>query len=1307
MAVDLAEELRKRMAADALAGSPDLSDAINAPADTTDASSDQPDATPTPAPAPIDIGKKKGQEYELIPEAAAAPKPAPAAPTPAPATPLVVPTPTPESPTQPADIQTDPETGTRYVQDQDQKVPHAELATPADKEAFKPGDVTLPQTTVQGTAAPGQPAPDKLDQVERGELVGLPWHPAKQVQPAPDQLAQVEKAQPVTAADQVASAPQKIPEISAPPSTPSLPATVFGMPVRGAAPAPPVPGPAPTPSPKPDLTPQADPTGVANFLSKAGSAPIVDSNDARLTTVSVGDQKWKVHQYAAPYFQGFLSELADQGAPITSAGGWNNRVIAGTNTLSQHAYGGAIDVSQEGRDVVSLAFQKWIQQNPGALQAAEQKWHIYGGERFGDLGHFEWGGVGGPASAPGDASTAGRDQGYVTGKATTFGYKDKGDPGVGAPRLGTISTNDPDLVGIAVPEQALRQQIGANPAAWRQARVDVMTQDGRHMLVPIVDLGPGDTSPQRGVAADFTQKLHGLLGNTGEQTYGFKIIPNAGPDVEKDPQAFIAEQRQLMTGADTRPKPAATPGTGPASRGGRQFELVPESAVGATPPSPAETTQATADTQKLQDSLQQSGNLIQFYKQLDTDPPKGMNPQVVASFKKSLQNTITQEMQRRFPDMTPDVAWKKSQEDSSVMDIGAEGWHQLTGSFAQLAPVFAQQSPDKEQVNAFFDNVMPGASDADKQAFLAKVHALPREQQGPFIASQLPAPQAGQRGNDPMAVLTAIDHLADPGFQAAEAKKLADARAFAEQAGTTDPRLKGSAGEAIASLGGVPEQLMAYYGIPIIGAAQAAEQTRARMAKEHPDWDEATLDDKSAMSALAQVAGNTVAAGLMTHGAGALLKAVASPWRRALAQVGIGALSNMGINVGTTAATNVAEGRPAGEDLGQAALAGAIQGGVVGGLHGIGELRAPVPEAAPEAAPEVRPPPLPVKTPVTGADITGPDVRDTTTYPWYKPDPIVSRGTERTSFTPSELAEATRTLPSGTPEQVQEAAEQLQPPTDFNQRGVFLDSAEMQQAEIAKAQATQAQQTEIENSNVAGALHKEGSLGTNGASTAAAGESEPWVSKIANRFTSERMASGDLGPVEPGTGVTKEQMIARGMKMGPEQINQHVSDVMSNRGGDPVAQASAIRAEEARLSQRSQQASLASEADPKNVQLKTAANDAFNDLTDFHNGPVAKLKNDWHAQGMTLQGEIPVDLSTFNGLRDAYLRDVGKPPPASAEPMLRKVAKQVRDSSAAETAALNNLSAEIERQSARRLLPTADQVRENIMKRMKVEPCPV
>jgi hypothetical protein len=218
------------------------------------------------------------------------------------------------------------------------------------------------------------------------------------------------------------------------------------------------------------------------------------------------------------------------------------------------------------------------------------------------------------------------------------------------------------------------------------------------------------------------------------------------------------------------------------------------------------------------------------------------------------------------------------------------------------------------------------------------------------------------------------------------------------------------------------------------------------------------------------------------------------------------------------------------------------------------------------------------------------------------------------------------------------------------------------------------------------------------------GESEPWVSAIANRFTAERAAGGEIGEVIPGEGYSKEELLARGLQMGPEEINQHISDLMHNTG-DPKLQAAAVRAEEARLSQRSNAASRASEANPANNQLRTDANVAFQDLTDFHNGPVATLKNNWHAQGMTLQGEIPIDLSTFNGLRERFLRENGEAPPKNMEPLLRKTAKAVADSTAADRAAMDNLGKEIQRQSARRRLPTDEEVRNRIAEAVKDYPC--
>lgn len=78
--------------------------------------------------------------------------------------PLEIPTPTPESPAGPTNVLTDPESGTPFVVDPytKEKIPRAELATPAEKEAFTPSDVTLPQEMVTRTprATLVEPDPD-------------------------------------------------------------------------------------------------------------------------------------------------------------------------------------------------------------------------------------------------------------------------------------------------------------------------------------------------------------------------------------------------------------------------------------------------------------------------------------------------------------------------------------------------------------------------------------------------------------------------------------------------------------------------------------------------------------------------------------------------------------------------------------------------------------------------------------------------------------------------------------------------------------------------------------------------------------------------------------------------------------------------------------------------------------------------------------------------------------------------------------------------------------------------------------------
>jgi hypothetical protein len=147
--------------------------------------------------------------------------------------------------------------------------------------------------------------------------------------------------------------------------------------------------------------------GASGAAGAAGGAP---GGGPRLTTIGVGNQKWQVNKEAAPALQGFLSDLQAAGAPhLTSSGGWNYRTIKDrfgrdTGRLSQHAYGGAIDVAESGfggtidrpdYSKIPRDFADWVRAHREEFEASERRWNIVGGERFGDLGHFEYGGPGG------------------------------------------------------------------------------------------------------------------------------------------------------------------------------------------------------------------------------------------------------------------------------------------------------------------------------------------------------------------------------------------------------------------------------------------------------------------------------------------------------------------------------------------------------------------------------------------------------------------------------------------------------------------------------------------------------------------------------------------------------------------------------------------------------------------------------------------------------------------------------------------------------------------------------------------------
>jgi hypothetical protein len=179
-------------------------------------------------------------------------------------------------------------------------------------------------------------------------------------------------------------------------------------------------------------------------------------------------------------------------------------------------------------------------------------------------------------------------------------------------------------------------------------------------------------------------------------------------------------------------------------------------------------------------------------------------------------------------------------------------------------------------------------------------------------------------------------------------------------------------------------------------------------------------------------------------------------------------------------------------------------------------------------------------------------------------------------------------------------------------------------------------------------------------------ETDSYLSQFANRLMDKRIASGEIGEIAPGHGFSTEELVKRGEKMGPEQIAQHVSDVMQGRvRSDSVDQAIAIRTREAQLSAEANRLSRINEDNPtpENERAYREAKDAA-DV--FRNGPVRIVKQNWAQTGKAMQGEIPIDVGSVNGLRDAWLQDVGKEPSPRVEEKMKELAKSVREATAEE-----------------------------------------
>ena len=161
--------------------------------------------------------------------------------------------------------------------------------------------------------------------------------------------------------------------------------------------------------------------GSANHMQ--GQYGPAGSNLTTITTAS--GRKVTVHAAAAASFKGFLDELEGTGYRIDSLGGHNHRAIRGSNRLSQHAYGNAIDINPD-RNPMGNRLITDLPPNVSAMAARHGL--SWGGDwkRRKDAMHFEWTGRAPkketPAAPPAEPPTSAR---WWRGSPGAMAYADQ------------------------------------------------------------------------------------------------------------------------------------------------------------------------------------------------------------------------------------------------------------------------------------------------------------------------------------------------------------------------------------------------------------------------------------------------------------------------------------------------------------------------------------------------------------------------------------------------------------------------------------------------------------------------------------------------------------------------------------------------------------------------------------------------------------------------------------------------------------------------------------------------------------------
>jgi hypothetical protein len=157
-------------------------------------------------------------------------------------------------------------------------------------------------------------------------------------------------------------------------------------------------------------------------------------------------------------------------------------------------------------------------------------------------------------------------KGGYRGPATTFGYQDPQDNGIGF--WGT-PTNNPHVVGVSLSRKALRENFGPDYEQTAYGKPVQVTNPatGNTIVAPIVDIGPaGWVEARQGSTIDLTHAANQALGGTGKTQMEWKVklkaddfLSDAAPDQSQVGKGTSADDFLSGTSAPSQVQEKAPP----------------------------------------------------------------------------------------------------------------------------------------------------------------------------------------------------------------------------------------------------------------------------------------------------------------------------------------------------------------------------------------------------------------------------------------------------------------------------------------------------------------------------------------------------------------------------------------------------------------------------------------------------------------------------------------------------------------------------------------------------------------------------